>query len=72
MLPTLSLAAGLLAVIFAPSALAIDKTRDPALVAQLKAAATQLDRLALLPNDEDWLFDFTVRSLSLDLSGTWV
>jgi len=37
-------------------------TRDPGLVAQLKAAATQADRLALLPDDSDWKFDFNVRS----------
>ena len=48
-----------------PNALAIDQTKDPQLVAQLRTAATQLDRLALLPTDEDWLFDFTVRRCRL-------
>lgn len=50
-------------VALVPSALAIDKTRDPELVAKLKAAATQLDRRTLLPNNSDWLFDFTVTSI---------
>jgi hypothetical protein len=38
--------------------LAVDKTVNPPLDASLKTAATQLDRLALLPKDSDWLFDF--------------
>lgn len=38
---------------------AIDKVRDPSLDAKLGSAATQLDRLTLLPSDKDWLFDFT-------------
>ncbi|KAA6413044.1 MAG: spherulin-1A [Lasallia pustulata] len=42
---------------------AVDKTRDPELVAQLKAAATNLDRLALLPDNSDWLFDFTAQNM---------
>lgn len=37
---------------------AVDKTVNPALDAALKTAATQLDRLALLPSDSDWIFDF--------------
>ncbi|KAK3068038.1 hypothetical protein LTR53_014694 [Teratosphaeriaceae sp. CCFEE 6253] len=40
---------------------AVDKTRDPSLVANLATAATQLDRHALLPSDDDWLFDFTTQ-----------
>jgi len=43
------------------SADAVDITTDPALVASLKSAATQLDRLKLLPNAADWLFDFTAQ-----------
>ena len=36
-----------------------DSTKNPQLVAQLKAAGTQIDRLKLLPNDDtDWTFDF--------------
>ncbi|KAF2663885.1 spherulin-1A [Microthyrium microscopicum] len=31
---------------------------DRSLVVQLKTAATDADRLALIPNDLDWLFDF--------------
>ncbi|KAI9810407.1 MAG: hypothetical protein M1827_006293 [Pycnora praestabilis] len=40
---------------------AVDATRNPSLVAQLKTAATQLDRLNLLPENSDWLFDFTTQ-----------
>ncbi|KZF20129.1 spherulin-1A [Xylona heveae TC161] len=40
---------------------AVDKTIDPALVAQLKTAATQLDRLNLLPENSDWLFDYSAQ-----------
>jgi hypothetical protein len=40
---------------------AVDKTVNPALDASLKTAATQLDRLALLSSDSDWLFDFTAQ-----------
>ena len=52
----------LLAAVMPRAVLAVDATRDPALVAQLRAAATQLDRLNLLPEDSDWTFDFNVRS----------
>ena len=39
-----------------------DGTSNPELVAKLRAAGTQLDRLALLPNDAtDWTFDFTAQ-----------
>jgi hypothetical protein len=41
------------------SSLAVDVTRNPTLDAKIKADATQLDKLADLPNDSDWLFDFT-------------
>lgn len=40
---------------------AVDQTRDPALDASLKEAATNLDRQALLPNDSDWTFDFNAQ-----------
>ena len=57
-----SFAVGLVLALAAPqTTLAVDATRNPELVAKLKAAATQLDRLALLPHDTDWLFDFNVR-----------
>lgn len=45
--------------VLASVALAVDKDKDPALVAKLRLANTNLDRLKLLPKDEDWLFDFT-------------
>ncbi|TKA54559.1 hypothetical protein B0A49_12773, partial [Cryomyces minteri] len=45
--------------LFALHAAAVDKTSNPDLVAKLKAAATQLDRLNLLPSNSDWLYDFT-------------
>ncbi|KAK5003262.1 hypothetical protein LTR28_010384 [Elasticomyces elasticus] len=59
MLSLKSLSLGLLVAAFASNVVAIDVTRDPAKVAALKNAASQLDRLALLPDDSDWLFDFT-------------
>ncbi|TKX24222.1 cupin-like protein 1 [Elsinoe australis] len=45
-------------------AFAVDKTVNPDLVAKLRSAATNLDRLALLPDDEDWTFDFNNQSNS--------
>lgn len=39
--------------------LAIDKDQDPDLVAKLRVANTNLDRMNLLPHDSDWFFDFT-------------
>jgi len=56
-----ALAAGLFLIGFTQHAVAVDKTRDPSLDANLVTAATQLDRLALLPSDDDWLFDFTIQ-----------
>jgi quercetin dioxygenase-like cupin family protein len=41
--------------------LAVDKTRDPVKVAKIKSDATQLDKLADLPTNSDWLFDFTAQ-----------
>ncbi len=41
--------------------LAKSRTVNPDLVAKLKMAATQLDRMDLLPNDLDWLFDFNAQ-----------
>jgi hypothetical protein len=39
-----------------------DTTKNPQLVAQLKATGTQSDRLKLLPNDAtDWTFDFAAQ-----------
>ncbi|KAJ9606058.1 hypothetical protein H2204_015725, partial [Knufia peltigerae] len=46
-------------VVLASLALAVDKDKDPGLVAKLRLANTNLDRLKLLPKDEDWVFDFT-------------
>ncbi|KAI9744090.1 MAG: hypothetical protein M1818_002242 [Claussenomyces sp. TS43310] len=40
---------------------AVDKTRNSTLDAEMKTAATQLDRLSLLPEDSSWLFDFTAQ-----------
>lgn len=36
-------------------------TSNPELVAKLRMAATMKDRAALLPNNEDWRFDFTAQ-----------
>lgn len=41
-----------------PLAHAVDRTINPALNAQLKLDATNLDRHATLSNDEAWRFDF--------------
>jgi len=49
---------GLLAALFSTTG-AVDATRNPALDQQLENAPTALDRLALLPNDAQWIFDFT-------------
>jgi hypothetical protein len=38
---------------------ATDKDQNPTLVSKLRLANTNLDRLALLPKDDDWMFDFT-------------
>lgn len=41
---------------------AVDTTSDPALIAALITANSQLDRLALLPDDaKHWHFDFTAQ-----------
>lgn len=45
---------------FSDNAAAVDTTRDPALDANLITAATQLDRLARLSSDKNWLFDFNL------------
>jgi len=45
----------------AATALAVDSTRNPSLNAELETATQQIDRLALLPSDSDWLFDFTAQ-----------
>ncbi|KAM0719076.1 hypothetical protein Q7P37_004981 [Cladosporium fusiforme] len=42
-------------------AVAVDKTREPELIVKLITANSQLDRLALLPKDEDWFFDFNIQ-----------
>jgi hypothetical protein len=54
----LALASSVLLAAFTQHVVAVDKTRDPALDANLATAATQLDRLSLLSSDDDWLFDF--------------
>ncbi|KAF2155941.1 RmlC-like cupin [Myriangium duriaei CBS 260.36] len=58
-----ALAAAFLALAV-PSVHAVDKTRFPQLVAQLKAAATNLDRMALLSTNADWFFDFNIQPYS--------
>jgi hypothetical protein len=49
----------LVCAVIASVAIAIDVDADPSLVAKLKMANTNLDRMKLLPKDSDWLFDFT-------------
>lgn len=52
----------LLAITALLSSTKAEITKNPQLVAQLKAAGTQLDRLQLLPKDEtDWTFDFAAQ-----------
>ena len=48
-------------LLLARESAAVDVTRDPSLDASLVTAATQLDRLALLSSNNDWLFDFTIQ-----------
>jgi hypothetical protein len=38
---------------------AVDADKSPDLVAKLRMANTNLDRMKLLPDDSDWFFDFT-------------
>ena len=49
----------LVCAVIASVAIAIDADVNPSLVAKLRMANTALDRLNLLPDDSDWLFDFT-------------
>ena len=49
----------LICAVIASVALAIDVDANPSLVAKLRLANTNLDRMNLLPKDSDWLFDFT-------------
>lgn len=48
-----------IAAVIGSVALAIDVDSSPDLVAKLKMANTNLDRMNLLPKDSDWFFDFT-------------
>jgi len=52
----------IVAITIASVALAIDADVNPDLVAKLRMADTNLDRMALLPSNSDWLFDFTQQS----------
>lgn len=61
MIRQIAFSATLLLATFTLRAAAVDKTRDPSKIAELNDAATQLDRLALLPDDRDWSFDFTAQ-----------
>ena len=52
----------LLATTLSLIASAVDVTSNPDLISKLITANSQLDRLALLPDDaKDWHFDFTVQ-----------
>ena len=49
-------------LLLADLASAVDVTSNPDLISKLITANSQLDRLALLPDDaKDWHFDFTVQ-----------
>jgi hypothetical protein len=58
-------------VVLGSAALAVDVTTNPDLVAKLKMAATDLDRMKLLPKDSDWEFDFTKQSNTPSLLEAW-
>ena len=61
-LPTLLTLAKSLALAFVLALAIADESTNPELVAKLRAAGTQVDRLKLLPNDTtDWTFDFTTQ-----------
>lgn len=47
--------------IIASVAIAIDIDNNPDLVAKLRMANTNLDRMNLLPKDSDWFFDFNIQ-----------
>lgn len=47
--------------LFPSQTYAVDKTINPILDMSLESAPTQLDRLALLPKDSEWLFDFNAQ-----------
>lgn len=59
----------LLLTAFMQHAQAVDKTTNPALIAKLNDAASQLERLALLPTDKDWIFDFNTQPYSTFVPG---
>src|ERR1700761_2820317 len=59
MLALISLAA--IALLTTSPVLAVDKTVNPTLDQQLFEAPTNLDRLALLPDNSEWIFDFTTQ-----------
>lgn len=61
MFRNLGLAASLTLAALTQSVHAVDKTRDPELIAKLITANSQLDRLDLLGSDEDWFFDFNIQ-----------
>ncbi|KAF2739459.1 RmlC-like cupin [Polyplosphaeria fusca] len=53
------LLASLLTLLLPSLTTAADQTLNPDLNAKLMLAATNVDRQALLPKNEDWIFDFT-------------
>lgn len=52
------LAYGLVVASYCDLAITVDTVKDPELVAKLGTATTQLNRLSLLPENTDWVFDF--------------
>ena len=57
-----TLLAALLSLLLTNPVSAVDVTSNPDLIAKLITANSQLDRLALLPDDtKDWHFDFTAQ-----------
>jgi hypothetical protein len=48
--------------------IAVGTTSNPELIAKLGSSASQLDRPALLPNNADWLFDFSAQNSTYTFS----
>lgn len=60
---TKSLLCGLAALVLVQTALAVDKVADAKKDADLKLAATALERMNILSEDSDWVYDFNTNPL---------
>jgi hypothetical protein len=57
-----------MAALFIAAITAVDTTINPELNAKLSTSSSQLDRLALLPSNKDWLFDFSTQKSTYSFS----